>query len=83
MREVVTRRYSRLKEEGMPMPELVLIDGGVAHLDAIPGVGERTVVKLLKELGSAELVRAASRRAVGGDRGPRAARKVRAHYEVA
>ncbi len=34
MREVVTRRYSRLKEEGAPMPGLVLIDGGLGQLHA-------------------------------------------------
>ena len=34
MREVVTRRYSRLKEESTPMPGLVLIDGGLGQLHA-------------------------------------------------
>ncbi len=34
MREVVTRRYSRLREEGSPMPGLVLIDGGLGQLHA-------------------------------------------------
>jgi excinuclease ABC subunit C len=34
MAEVVTRRYSRLKEEGKPMPGLVLIDGGLGQLHA-------------------------------------------------
>ncbi len=34
MREVVGRRYSRLKEEGQPMPGLVLIDGGLGQLHA-------------------------------------------------
>jgi excinuclease ABC subunit C len=34
MREVVTRRYARLKEEGQPMPGLVLIDGGIGQLHA-------------------------------------------------
>jgi excinuclease ABC subunit C len=157
MREVVTRRYSRLKEEGAPMPGLVLIDGGLgqlhaaaealeaigitdqplasiakreeiiyvygqedepyaldrfspilhliqsirdeAHrfavtfhrsrrnsrqltseLDAIAGVGERTVQKLLKEFGSSELVRAASEDQLAAIVGRAAARKVRAHY---
>ncbi len=28
MREVVTRRYSRLQRENRPLPSLVLIDGG-------------------------------------------------------
>jgi excinuclease ABC subunit C len=159
MREVVTRRYSRLKEEGTPMPGLVLIDGGLgqlhaaaealeaigivdqplasiakreeiiyvygqedepyaldrfspilhlvqsirdeAHrfavtfhrslrnsrqltseLDAIKGVGEKTVRKLLKELGSSELVRAASEDQLASIVGRAAARKVRAHYQA-
>jgi excinuclease ABC subunit C len=34
MREVVTRRYSRLKEEGRPLPGLILIDGGLGQLHA-------------------------------------------------
>jgi|CZKL01.1.fsa_nt_gi excinuclease ABC subunit C len=34
MREVVFRRYKRLKEEGQPMPSLVLIDGGLGQLHA-------------------------------------------------
>ncbi|HXS97917.1 MAG TPA: excinuclease ABC subunit UvrC [Candidatus Limnocylindrales bacterium] len=34
MREVVTRRYSRLKEENLPMPGLILIDGGLGQLHA-------------------------------------------------
>ncbi|HUB28780.1 MAG TPA: excinuclease ABC subunit UvrC [Terracidiphilus sp.] len=34
MREVVTRRYRRLKEENQPMPSLVLIDGGLGQLHA-------------------------------------------------
>jgi excinuclease ABC subunit C len=157
MREVVTRRYSRLKEEGTPMPGLVLIDGGLgqlhaaaealeaigisdqplasiakreeiiyvygqedepyaldrfspilhlvqsirdeAHrfavtfhrslrnsrqltseLDAIVGVGEKTVHKLLKEFGSSEMVRAASEEQLAAVVGRAAARKVRAHY---
>src|SRR5215468_3833016 len=157
MREVVTRRYSRLQEERIPMPGLVLIDGGIgqlhaaaealeaigisdqplasiakreeiiyvygqedepvvldrfspilhlvqsirdeAHrfavtfhrsrrnarqltseLDAIQGVGKRTVQKLLKEFGSSELVRAATEDQLAAVVGRAAARKVRAHY---
>jgi excinuclease ABC subunit C len=34
MREVVTRRYKRLQEEGSAMPDLVLIDGGIGQLHA-------------------------------------------------
>ena len=34
MREVVHRRYRRLKEEDKPMPSLVLIDGGLGQLHA-------------------------------------------------
>jgi len=34
MREVVHRRYKRLKEEGNTMPSLILIDGGLGQLHA-------------------------------------------------
>jgi excinuclease ABC subunit C len=34
MREVITRRYGRLKEEGAPRPGLVLVDGGLGQLHA-------------------------------------------------
>ena len=157
MREVVTRRYSRLQEEGKPMPGLVLIDGGLgqlhaaaealewigiinqplasiakreeiiyvlgqenepivldrfspilhliqsirdeAHrfavtfhrtrrnartltseLDQIPGIGEITRRKLLKEFGSSTLVRQASEDELARRIGRAAAKKIRAHY---
>ncbi len=34
MREVVSRRYTRLRAEGKPLPSLVLVDGGVGQLHA-------------------------------------------------
>ena len=34
MREVVTRRYKRIQDEGLSMPDLVLIDGGIGQLHA-------------------------------------------------
>jgi excinuclease ABC subunit C len=34
MREVVTRRYKRLRDEKKPLPSLVLIDGGLGQLHA-------------------------------------------------
>src|SRR5271156_3506071 len=34
MREVVTRRYSRLQAENKPFPSLILIDGGLGQLHA-------------------------------------------------
>jgi excinuclease ABC subunit C len=157
MREVVTRRYTRLRDEKQPLPGLVLIDGGLgqlhaaaealeaigisdqplasiakreeiiyvygqedepivldrfspilhliqsirdeAHrfavtfhrsrrnarqltseLEAIEGVGKRTVQKLLKEFGSSDLVRAASEDQLAAIVGRAAARRVRAHY---
>ncbi|HWD00418.1 MAG TPA: excinuclease ABC subunit UvrC [Candidatus Sulfopaludibacter sp.] len=159
MREVVTRRYSRLQQENLPMPGLVLIDGGLgqlhaaadaleaigisdqplasiakreeiiyvygqedepvvldrfspilhliqsirdeAHrfavtfhrsrrnarqltseLDEIPGIGKKTVVRLLKELGSSELVRAATEDQLAAIVGRAAARRVRIHYDM-
>ncbi len=55
IREVVGRRFSRLKEEGEPMPDVLLIDGGAGHLasalsvlDAI-GVRPMLVAGLAKE----------------------------------
>jgi excinuclease ABC subunit C len=32
MREVVSRRYKRLQEDNLPMPSLILIDGGIGQL---------------------------------------------------
>jgi excinuclease ABC subunit C len=158
MREVVGRRYSRLQEEGKPMPGLILIDGGLgqlhaaadalewigiinqplasiakreeiiyvlgqendpivldrfspilhlvqtirdeAHrfavtfhrtrrnartltseLDQIPGIGEVTVRKLLKEFGSSALVRQATEEELAKRVGRAAARKVRGFYD--
>ena len=160
MREVVTRRYSRVQQENQPLPGLVLIDGGIgqlhsaaealealgiinqplasiakreeiiyvygqenepvvldrfspilhliqsirdeAHrfavtfhrtrrnatrltseLDQIPGVGERTVQKLLREFGSSELVRGASEDQLARVVGRTAARRVREFYAPA
>jgi excinuclease ABC subunit C len=34
MREVVSRRYKRIQNEGLSMPDLVLIDGGIGQLHA-------------------------------------------------
>jgi len=34
MNEVLVRRYRRLQEEGLPMPSLVLVDGGLGQLHA-------------------------------------------------
>jgi excinuclease ABC subunit C len=51
-----------------------------SELDAIRGVGGRTVKKLLKEFGSSELVRAASEDQLAAVVGRAAARRVKAHY---
>lgn len=157
MDEVVTRRYSRLQEEGAEFPGLVLIDGGLgqlhaaaaaleaigiinqplasiakreeiiyvlgqenepvvldryspilhliqtirdeAHrfavtfhrtrrnartltseLDQIPGIGEVTRNKLLKEFGSSLLVRQATEEELAKKVGKAAARKITAYY---
>jgi excinuclease ABC subunit C len=159
MREVVTRRYSRLQEEKQPFPGLVLIDGGLgqlhaaadaleaigvsdqplasiakreeiiyvygqedepvvldrfspilhlvqsirdeAHrfavtfhrsrraarqltseLDAIPGVGAKTVQKLLKHFGSSQLVQAATEDELAAVVGRAAARRVKQAYPI-
>ncbi len=51
-----------------------------SELDQIPGIGEITVRKLLKEFGSSELVREASEEDLARRVGPSAARKIRSWY---
>ncbi len=55
MKEAVYRRYKRLKEEALPYPQLIIIDGGKGQLGAamesireLGLVGEFTVVGLAK-----------------------------------
>ena len=57
MREVVTRRYSRLAQEGEELPQLLIVDGGkgqvtaaIEALDAIGLHGQMTVVGIAKRL---------------------------------
>ncbi|MEO3946892.1 excinuclease ABC subunit UvrC [Gorillibacterium sp. CAU 1737] len=40
MREVVRRRYERVRKEGLPLPDLVVIDGGRGHIAAAADVLE-------------------------------------------
>ncbi len=40
MREVVRRRYSRVLKEQLPLPDLIIIDGGKGHLAAVRDVLE-------------------------------------------
>ena len=40
MREVVERRYSRIKEEGGQLPDLIIADGGVGQMEAIREIVE-------------------------------------------
>jgi excinuclease ABC subunit C len=51
MKEAVGRRYSRLKAEGLPLPDLVIIDGGKgqlgAALEAIEEIGLQKELKLV------------------------------------
>ncbi len=43
MREVITRRYSRLLKENLPFPDLIIIDGGKGQLSS--------AIEILNELG--------------------------------
>ncbi len=43
MEEVIERRYSRLKSENLPFPDLIMVDGGKGQLSS--------AVNILKELG--------------------------------
>ena len=40
MREVVGRRYARLQEEGQPLPDLIIADGGRGQMEVIRAVVE-------------------------------------------
>ena len=40
MREVVARRYTRVLNEGLPIPDLILVDGGKGQVGAAKGVLE-------------------------------------------
>ena len=40
MREVIYRRYSRVLKEGLPLPDLIIIDGGKGQVDAAKDVLE-------------------------------------------
>lgn len=35
MKEVVRRRYQRMKEECAPLPDLIITDGGIGHMTAV------------------------------------------------
>lgn len=40
MREVVRRRYTRVLRENLPLPDLIIIDGGKGHIEAVRDVLE-------------------------------------------
>jgi excinuclease ABC subunit C len=40
MREVTRRRYSRVLKEDLPLPDLIIIDGGKGHVEAVRDVLE-------------------------------------------
>jgi excinuclease ABC subunit C len=40
MREVARRRYSRVLKEDLPLPDLVMIDGGKGHVEAVRDILE-------------------------------------------
>ena len=57
MREVITRRYSRLVQEGEELPQLIVVDGGkgqvTAAIEALDGIGlhgQIAVVGIAKRL---------------------------------
>lgn len=55
MREIIRRRYRRVKAERLPSPDLIVIDGGKGHLNAAAsvleglGFGELPVIGIAKQ----------------------------------
>jgi len=54
MREVLTRRYSRLRDEHLPMPDLIVLDGGTAQLATGLDVMEKLGIAGVPMIGLAE-----------------------------
>ena len=46
MNEVITRRYKRLKQEALPLPNLLIVDGGIPQVKAALLALEKIDVKL-------------------------------------
>ena len=38
LRETIARRYTRLKNEQLPLPDLIIIDGGIGQVNAVYGI---------------------------------------------
>src|SRR5699024_4535626 len=36
--EAVRRRYTRVLKERLPLPDLIIVDGGVGHMNTVKGV---------------------------------------------
>ncbi len=45
MQEVVRRRFTRLAEEGQAFPDILLLDGGLGHLNAVMGEFQRLAIE--------------------------------------
>ena len=55
MKEAVFRRYRRLRDEGEPLPQLVIIDGGKGHLNAAnEAIGELNLTGRMTLVGLAK-----------------------------
>jgi len=54
MKEVIHRRYTRVKAEGLPEPDLILIDGGKGQLSAAVAVMARLGLRHIPILGLAK-----------------------------
>jgi excinuclease ABC subunit C len=54
MQEVIERRYSRVKEENLKMPDLVMVDGGKGQLSSAVEILEKLEIKDFEIIGLAK-----------------------------
>src|SRR5690606_2937820 len=80
MREVIRRRYTRVLREGLPLPDLILVDGGTAQMGAAVDVLENELGLFIPVGGRVKDARPQTARLLAGEP-PREVRLARRSQE--